>query len=229
MIGLAGPFLDGLASNTRYLRLIWYRTRYRSQRIRVSVSYLFRIKVDGRYLLVRGGRWPQFQPVGGVYKGSAGAREVLNDLGALDDNLVAVDAASRNDLRIRVPARGLVPFMRWFESGRARETSPWREFYEELVQPGILPLEHFPYVFVDFIRRDVRPIRYSQYAESMELLIADIYELRPNEMQLMALRALQEEGNTNVLWATEDQIRRLGAVPGENQDTVIGAPAIWTL
>ncbi len=229
IIGLAGPFLDGVISNVRYLRLIWYGIRYRNARIRVSVSYLFRIKVDGRYLLIRGGRWPQFQPVGGVYKVLPEARGVLNDLHALDDDLVAVDAVSRNDLRIRIPANRLVTFMRWFESERSRETSPWREFYEELVEPGIVPSEQFPYVFANFIRRDVRPIRFSQYARSMELLIADIYELHPNEVQLSALRSLQHQDCTNIYWATEDQIRRMGAIPGKNQEIVIGTPAAWTL
>src|ERR1022692_507941 len=212
IVGLAGPFLDSLVSNWRYLRPAWYSLRYFKLRIRISASYLFRIKLDGGYLLVRGHRWPQYQPVGGVYKVSAGAKEKLDEMGALDDDLVPVDTISRNDRRIRIPGRNLVSFLRWFESGHSRETSPWREFYEELVEPGHVPLSDFPYIFADFIRRDIRPIRFSAYAQSMELLIADIYELRPTQEQIDALQRLRGQGNPDVVWATENQIRRLGTI-----------------
>nr|WP_241158244.1 hypothetical protein [Adlercreutzia sp. ZJ138] len=37
----------------------------------MSAAYLFRIKVGGKYLLIRGNRIKdQYQPVGGVYKGN---------------------------------------------------------------------------------------------------------------------------------------------------------------
>ena len=40
-----------------------------TDQIRISFAYLFRIKVDGKYLLVRNGRnFDKFQPVGGAYK-----------------------------------------------------------------------------------------------------------------------------------------------------------------
>jgi hypothetical protein len=229
MIGIAVPLLDSLAENSRYLRPIYYSLRYAGRHIRLSVSYLFRIKVDGAYLLVRSARWDHYQPVGGVYKISEGAKSVMDELGILDDSLVPIDEASLHDLRIRVPARRLVQFIRWFESERSRETSSWREFSEELLKPEILSYKDFPFIFSDYIRREVRPIRFSSYAQSMELFISDIYELLPTPEQLVNLRALKDKGHPDVLWATEDQIRRLGAEPGKGQPFKIGEPATWIL
>lgn len=54
MIGIAAPLLDSVASSSRYLMFAWYSVRYRHQTIRISASYLFRIKLDDRYLLIEG-------------------------------------------------------------------------------------------------------------------------------------------------------------------------------
>lgn len=229
VIGVSVPLVDLIVGNSRYLKLAWWQLRYRKQRVRLSVSYLFRIKLDNEYLLVRGHRIRQYQPVGGVYKVSPGAKAFLDGIGALDDDLIPIDAVSRNDLRIRIPGRYLLRFMRWFASGTSRETSPWREFYEELVGPEILPAGVFHYVFHDFIRTEIRPIHFSPYSQSMELLVADIYELLPTEAQRAALADLKDKGNRQVLWASEERIRRLGIVPGQESEIPIGEPAIWTL
>jgi SMODS-associated NUDIX domain len=229
MAGIGVPLLDSIASNFRYLRLAYYSVRYMRRTIRMSVSYLFRIKVDDRYLLVKGLRWQHYQPVGGVYKMSAGAKSVMDELGALSDDLVPIDAISMDDLRIRIPALKLIPFVRWFESGRSRETSPWREFYEELLKTELLPGQAFPFIFDDFIRRDIQPIRFSPYARALEIMITDIHELLPTSDQLRAMRRLKGEDHPDVMWATEEQIRRLGAQAGENQEIQISETAVWTL
>jgi hypothetical protein len=212
MIGIVLPLIDALAANARYIKIIWYSLKFRNKTIRLSISYLFRIKVDEKYLLVKGNRWPQYQPVGGVYKFSPDAKAFMDDIGARTDDLVPVDAVSLNDLRIRIPGKNVVKFVLWFESGRSRESSPWREFYEELVKPGLLPLADFPFIMENFIRREMLPIRFSDYAQSQELFIADIYELDPTPEQLVALRGLDATDNGYIFWATEDQIRRRGAV-----------------
>ena len=229
MIAITIPLLDAVASNIRYLRLGWYSIRYWRRSIRLSVSYLFRIKVDDTYLLVRSRRRPTYGPVGGVYKVSPGAKEILDEIHALDDSLIPMDEVSRHDLRIHIRGRRLITFVKWFESGHSRETSPWREFSEELIKPGILPAAQFPYIFHDFVRRDIRPIAYSVQAQSMELRIADIHELLPTSEQYDVLKELKQVGNPEIVWATQDQIRRLGAVPGKPQEITIGEPATWTL
>ncbi|MFD7021821.1 hypothetical protein [Promicromonospora sukumoe] len=198
-------------------------------RVRVSVSYLYRIKVGSEYLLIRGRRFPQFQPVGGVYKILPNSTSVLGKFQALDDDLVPVDPTSQHDLRLRIPFTRLVAFVRWFESGQDREVGPWREFQEEMVATGILPVDMFPTVTTRFVVRTIRPLRYSNHADSHELLIADVFELVPTDEQKRFLAELKKTGHHDVLWATETQVRRRGAVPGQNQSVRIGEHAEWII
>ena len=80
--------------------------------IRCSISGLFRIEVNGLFLLIQGHRLRhQFQPVGGVFKRYQTAKRFLSDLGVLDDDKIRVDDDNRDDLRIRVPAPRLIEFL----------------------------------------------------------------------------------------------------------------------
>lgn len=227
--GLSVPLIDQIVANGRNFRLTYYTIRYRRAPVRISFSYLFRIKVDDKYLLIKGKRFPQYQPVGGVYKSSPGARDFLDKVGASPDTLVAADGVSRNDLRLKIDGRHLFEFVRWFESGRARENSPWREFYEELVEPGILPADIFPYIFHDYLKREIRPIRYSPYAQSLEFLVADIYELLPTAGQREFLEGIVSQNSERVVWVSRDQIERRGAIPGQDQYIHISDHSSWVL
>lgn len=227
--GAALLITESLLQNARWLRVGWYSVRYRNQRVRMSIAYLYRIKLEDKYMLIKGKRFDSYIPVGGVYKFSPSALETLDKLKVLTDDLVPVDVASKNDLRVRVPGKNLIGFLRWFESGEARETSPWREFWEELVQDGIVSSAAFPWIFERRIRRHFQPIRFSDFAQCMELQIADIYELQPTVEQANELEALRERGHPSILWANEEQIRRRGALPGQKQEYTIGAPAEWAL
>ncbi|MDF3140343.1 MULTISPECIES: hypothetical protein [unclassified Streptomyces] len=217
VVGLLLPVADGVASNATEIRHRWYSFRYAKSEIRISASYLFRIKVDGRYLLIQGHRFPQFQPVGGVYKITRSGRAFLSGIGAQDDDLIPFDSTSKDDMRIRIKGKELSRFYSWFESRKGREDSPWREFYEELVENGPLPHSVFPYIFHDYVRRDIDPIRFSEHANCLEILVADIYELLPTEDQLSALQSLIATHPDSIQWVTEDMIRRRGAIPGAPQ------------
>lgn len=229
-VGFAIPLLDTLILNFRGLRIAWYSLRTWRSRVRVSASYLYRIRVDNAYLLVKGKRFDQFQPVGGVYKAHQSSSGTRSDMKILDDDLLTPDEVSDGDLRVRVPGKRLVSFVRWFESGRGRENDGWREFYEELIATGILPEESFRYIKYDRIERLYRPMRYSPWAKSQELLVADILELLPTPEQIAALRHLKSGSDPRVLWASENQIRRLGAADGAaSQTTRIAETATWTI
>lgn len=148
----------------------------------------------------------------------------------LDDDLLTPDAVSNGDLRVRVPGKKLVPFIRWFESEAGRETDGWREFYEELIAPGILSSEAFRYVKYDRIERLYRPMKFSPWAKSQEILIADILELLPTSEQIVQLQALKTRSDLPILWASEEQIRRMGAADGaSSQTTRIAETAVWTV
>lgn len=229
-VGFLVPLLDAMLTNASLFRIAWYSLRNWNGRVRISASYLYLIRLDDEYLLIKGQRFDHFQPVGGVYKTHPSSYGERNRLGMLDDNLLKPDQISEGDLRVRVPGRRLVAFVRWFESGRGREVDGWREFYEELVATGILPGDDFRYVNYDHAARIYRPLRYSQWAESKELLIADVLELLPTPEQLAALRDLRANPHPEVLWATESQIRRLGATDrSSSQITRIAETATWTI
>lgn len=232
--GLAVAFImsivDSALANLRNLRIAFYSLRTWRETVRVSASYLYRIRVGNEYLLIKSARFDHFQPVGGVYKFHASSAERRRDLQILDDDLLVPDEVSEGDLRVRLPGRNLLSFVRWFEEGRGREVDGWREFYEELVGSGILPSSAFKFVKYDVVRRYYHPLRYSPWAECKELLIADVIELIPTPEQTAALEDLKRHPDPRVLWATEDRIRRLGARPGESdQQTRIGGNAVWTI
>ncbi len=166
------------------------------------------------------------QPVGGVYKYTEGA---LEGMSALNDALMPVDALSTGDLRIRIPGKHLHRFVSWFESGRRREFGPWREFYEELVETGLLSQADFPYVDHHYLGRQYRPIRFSTWDNCLELLIADVFELCPTEKQSLALTQLADSNNDGMYVASEAEIRQLGVLPGTPHKIEIAETAIWTI
>ncbi len=131
--------------------------------IRISISGLFRIKVDGEYLLVKGKRINQYQPVGGVFKRYKASQYLFEKLGILDDNKMPIDSKSKDDLRIRVRINSLDQFLGWYKTGKNRETSPWREFYEELVTEGLLAKDLFPYIDYEHIRTHVSGIKFTKH------------------------------------------------------------------
>lgn len=215
-VGMLVPIVDEVGKNWEQLRHIWYSLRYRTKSIRVSTSYLFRVVIDGKYLLIRGSRFPnQFQPVGGVHKVSPQGSAALSAMGVVGDDLIPVDPSSDGDIRVRVPGKRIVQFFRWFDSREGREDSPWREFQEELLASGILPVSKFPHIMHNYVRRDVDKIRYSPWADSLEILVADIYELVPTPDQEGALRHIAQAGHQDLVWVTPSQIQRRGATPGQ--------------
>lgn len=223
------PLIDNTIQARRYLKLAVQSLRYWNESVRISASYLFRIEVDGRFLLVRGNRFPQFQPVGGVYKSTERGNPALRRIGAVDDSLIPFDSQLEKDLRIRIKGKQLLPFLFWFESERGRERDPWREFHEELVAPGYLSLAAFPYISYEILQRRVNPLRYSHQAQCRELLIADIVELIPTADQLEELRRLKAEGEPSIRWVTADSITRLATEPGLPTSEDIAVTASWTL
>ncbi len=230
LTGTVLPIIDIIVANKGRIATALASARIGDDLIRISASYLFKIKIDDRYLLIRGNRHPeQFQPVGGVFKMLPEGRAFLHTLRAQDDNYVPIDDASRDDLRIRIPGKHLPEFLRWYDSRAGRESDAWREFYEELIRPGILSSENFPHVFSRHLRRVQPPIRFSPWAQSKELLVADIYELLPSPTQEAEIRRLGSSQHPSIIWATESEIHERGSRPGRSPRIQISQTAEWTL
>jgi hypothetical protein len=144
--------------------------------------------------------------------------------------LIPIDSVSQDDLRVRLPGRNLIAFVKWFESGKSREIGPWREFHEELIRTEILPSAEFPHLTADFVRRRYSRVHYSDFSDSQELLIADIFDLILSDRQREVFRTLtKDEGKPRYIWADATLIRRRGAIPGKAHDRKISITAQWTL
>lgn len=184
----------------------------RNKPIRVSMAYLFRIQVQGKFLLIKNHRdQPGYQPVGGVYKYLREENQQLfADLGIVPCHFMPVDEQSKNDLRKRILKRkNLIPFIKWFDSKKNRETDPWREFQEELIADGIIKAEVFPYIQYNLcytIRTGIQP---SEKFNTDELLHADVYELKwCNSQQSDAFEDMLNNSDERYVFATPEEIQK---------------------
>jgi SMODS-associated NUDIX domain len=211
-VSLLSAALIWLYENRKDLKL-WYQSLspfYSKPELRLSIAYLFQIEHHGKYLLVRNARDQNhaFQPVGGVYKyypGIAG-----NDflcIGVLPDDNMPIDNGNNADLRVLLKHRRKLPFfLEWFSKEKDREVDPWREFYEELVSSGILPVEFFPHIQYKKIGTHRTGIQYAQKFKMDEFLLAEIFELLPTVPQQEKLKELQTGNHNDIIWATRDEI-----------------------
>jgi hypothetical protein len=179
--------------------------------IRISIAYLFRIEIDGRYLLIKNHRGQNgYQPIGGVYKYFKNeTASYFQKIGLISDTKITVDGDSRNDLRCNLKHRyKLFKFLKWLKLKTDRETDPWREFYEELVEPGYLSSQAFPYIQYNLTGTNYSKIKYSEIFRIDEFLYADIFEIKfITHLQEQEIRGLLNIANNEFLFATAEEIK----------------------
>ncbi|MDX3917221.1 hypothetical protein H8S90_01030 [Olivibacter sp. SDN3] len=187
--------------------------------VRITVAYLFRIEINGKYILIKRHKKDRigYQPIGGAFKYfKEENRELFDKLGIEPCDLVPRDEDTEHDLRIRINKRKkLIEFLKWFESRKNREIDPWREFYEELIEPGLLPSEPFKHVKYAFIGNHKEGVIPSPVFPIDEFRYAEIYELRlETDAQKKAIaNLLNNEGE--IIFASPDEIRRGATEKGE--------------
>ena len=227
--------IDQILQNHNQLKLLWKtKIQFPNKKIRFSMSYVFRIHINDKYLLVKNSKWNFYQPVGGVYKINTGEERMLMDkFGMERDKKMKSSGIAKNDLRVFVPAKNAIGFLKWFNSGKNREISHWREFYEELINPeaGVLSIDKFPHIEYRFAGNLKTPLKYNKRWECYELLSYDIYDLMPTPEQEEVLISLLNQGDTDYIkWADEKIIQSLGYDEREKRDIYeIGAHTKWTL
>jgi len=122
--------------------------------VRISASILARIVIDDRYLLVLNKRRRVagrrvYTPVGGAIMLDEAARPFLLGIGA------AFETGA--NLRFMLPIDNVPAFEAWFHRREGRETSPYRELREELVEEegvlDVLPEGSIRVTFLGFAKQ----------------------------------------------------------------------------
>lgn len=106
--------------------------KYYNKEIRLSVSYLMKIEIDNKYLLIWNEKRHTFTPIGGVYKYFDDAKGQLAAMG-YSSGVDFDKSTSKNDLRIKIKVNKIYDFFKWFSEGIGREHSVSRELHEELL------------------------------------------------------------------------------------------------
>lgn len=189
------------------LRLWFQHLYYWNKEVRLSISYLFRIEVDGKYLLVKGNRLKkQYQPVGGVYKYYPEAKPSLEKMKfKLDTKMKNTD--DTDDLRIRIKGKYLLKFMEWFVSMENREYDPQREFKEELIDTELLPAQSFNTLKYRKVGVHNNGIKYSKPLTCDELLYSDIFELLLTDEQKQVIRDAVQMNPARLCLASIEELR----------------------
>lgn len=214
---------------------LWIKTKivYRNQDVRLSISYLYRIKVQNKYLLVKNGKWDQYQLVGGAYKTLPGYEKVFKKFNVKPDRLIETEhGIAKNDLRFTLPGKNVIAIIKWFHSREDRETSQWREFCEELLTTGILDKQIFRYVDYRYVVTIQSPMQKAKNLPNQEILIHEIFDLVPTTEQTQLLEGLLSQGDKDYIkWAHKSLIDSLGFEEGPPKEFKynIGAHTKWAL
>lgn len=179
--------------------------------IRISFAYLYRIKIDDKYFLVKNERGTgKYQPVGGVYKLKGNEKTELKNLFLIkDDNKVPIDESSRDDYRLRMENKYLRKFVERFNKNAKRERVEdlSREFVEELIKPGILNWDRITYRFCG---RHMTELKFGEHFQIYELLLADVVELILSSEQENDLRRMMRTLSDRYCFVTAEEICSLG-------------------
>ena len=168
------------------------------KKVRMSLSYLFSICIDNKYLLIKGGRVDQFQPLGGVFHYFDSFNEIKNRLNISD--VTSSQFHDKNDLRIFVPGNNVLSVVDWFHSRKSRECTVTREFIEELVDTGVLEIQDLKEVQFEFKKSIETGIRFSEPFKMNEYNIYEIYKVTFSDKSLETKILANTSKNKQYLW-----------------------------
>ena len=211
---------DAYWDNKEYLKLSIALIFRRNERIRLSCAYLFRIKYRNKYLLIKGNRIDQYQPVGGVYKTYQSFQKTCNELGVTSEKEKSF--YEKNDLRVYVLGKDVMRFIKWFNTGEGREVNVTREFYEELIKPGFLPLEALINAQFEYIKQEHGRLHDSMAFQCKEVLLHNVYEVVLGEEYLDLLQNKINNGERRIIFVEQQDIEK-EAVHIDDLDIKIGA------
>jgi hypothetical protein len=212
IISLLTLILGWLIDNYKQLILIINtQISNRNSDFRLSIAYLYRIKVDNEYLLVKSRTRNYYQPVGGCYKTLPSSKIIFDKLEVKPDRKFETEKGiAKNDLRVYVKGKNVISFLKWFDSKKDREISPWREFCEELISEDILPWRQFRFIDYEF-KKKIQSLIIKLDSGGKGIFIFEIFDLVINNEQLPILEKLKlKRESDKFIWVTDDLIQTLG-------------------
>ena len=200
-------FLIGIfAANYRRIGLFVKSLIHWSEDIRFSVAYLYKIKIDDKYLLIRGSKIEQLQPVGGVYKVCSSFSTIERNLNIIFEN--ERDFYEKEDLRFCTKGKNISKVLNWFDSRENREVAVYREFYEEIVKNNILPIEVLSSMKIEFLKQIKPKMVYSRHFKKNEILLFDIYEIHLPDEYIDMISKYVKEGNDLIKLVDREDIEK---------------------
>ena len=191
-----------------------------AKNIRFSCAYLFRIKIDNKYLLVKDEQGRQlFQPPGGVYKYTDDS--FFNNVHAIQCTRFGYSDDLDCDLRLIIPRKYVRRFKKWYskEIGRENPDNLYREFREEILDRiSAINDSVFKTIKYEFCGRRMDVSRYGE--NHIQVHYADIVELIPTPEQLKELLFLTEHESDVYCFATESEIYNNGCINGNQIPTI---------
>lgn len=193
-------------ANKKHIYIGYQSIILRKKEIRISISYLFQININGKYLLVKGNRINQYQPVGGVYKVFPSFENIKNKYDIKDDKHFPIDVISKSDLRIRINGRYLLGLLRWFDTRKNREIDVHREFYEEMINTGILNMKSLTEFNPEYYKTLNTKVKYSEHFDCKELLLYEVYKIKLTKEEIELVKKYVNENSEKAILCTEDNI-----------------------
>ena len=210
LIGLPFKFFRFVVETPKnfWIIRILTQTIYREKSIRLSVSYLFKIQIGNKYLLIKSNRINEFHPVGGAYKYYEEVSSYFKKLKINSDIGYEPDDINKNDLRIMIPGKNIMKFFKWFFSREGREVSQFREFYEEMIKPEFLDLDFLVKLKYSYLHSHIDGLKYSKHFKCKEILYSEIYNIILDEDQKDKIQNLVSMNNNSFVLVTEEEISR---------------------
>ena len=185
---------DSLPWQTYLRKLVRLNLLKKNDTIRISYAYLFRIEVDGEYLLIKNSHgFNKYQPPGSTYSLSNKEKSFLKEKFLVKDDDRILSKKIKDDYRLFVPIKYMKPFFKRFcyQIDKVKTENYLNGFKHVLVDSNVLNHEIFSNVEFNYIRRDVSKIEYSKHFECYEMLLADIIEVKLNDKQIEEIRMMK--------------------------------------
>ena len=207
LIGRCLYFLINIiAGNYKRIWLLIQSVIHYNEDIRFSISYLYRIKIDDKYLLIKGSKIEQLQPVGGVYKVYSSFISIERMLNIIFENKQGF--YEKDDLRFLVKGKNVGKVLNWFDTRKNREVTSYREFYEEIMRPEMLPIEALTSMKIEFLKQIQPKMMYSIHFGKNEILLFDIYEIQLMDEYIEMIRQYAQRDDSSIKLVDREAIEK---------------------